>query len=220
MKEIDFITNNHKKTKRNYLERVNKIDKAEAAIKAKKWGFDYWDGSRDINYGGYYYDERWIPIANKIINHYKLNSKSRILDVGCGKGFLLYEIKKLIPNCEVFGIDISKYAINHGKKEIKNNLKIGNANKLPYAKNSFDLVLSINTLHNLYCYDLISSLKEIERVSKKHKYLCVESYRNEREKVNLLYWQVTCESFFTPGEWKWFFKEAKYTGDYSFIYFE
>lgn len=220
MREIDFITNNHKKTKRNYLERVNKIDKAKAAIKAKKWGFDYWDGSRDINYGGYYYDERWIPIANKIINHYKLNSKSRILDVGCGKGFLLYEIKKLIPNCEVFGIDISKYAIKHGKKEIKNNLKIGNANKLPYAENSFDLVLSINTLHNLYCYDLISSLKEIERVSKKHKYLCVESYRNEREKVNLLYWQVTCESFFTPGEWKWFFKEAKYTGDYSFIYFE
>jgi len=220
MREIDFITNNHKKTKRNYLERVNKIDKAEAAIKAKKWGFDYWDGSRDINYGGYYYDERWIPIANKIINHYKLNSKSRILDIGCGKGFLLYEIKKIIPNCEVFGIDISKYAINHGKEEIKNNLKIGNANKLPYAENSFDLVLSINTLHNLYCYDLISSLKEIERVSKKHKYLCVESYRNEREKVNLLYWQVTCESFFTPDEWKWFFKESKYTGDYSFIYFE
>ena len=220
MREIDFITNNHKKTKRNYLERVNKIDKAEAAIKAKKWGFDYWDGSRDINYGGYYYDERWIPIANKIINHYKLNSKSRILDIGCGKGFLLYEIKKIIPNCEVFGIDISKYAINHGKEEIKNNLKIGNANKLPYAENSFDLVLSINTLHNLYCYDLISSLKEIERVSKKHKYLCVESYRNEREKVNLLYWQVTCESFFTPDEWKWFFKETKYTGDYSFIYFE
>ena len=220
MREIDFITNNHKNTKRNYLERVNKIDKAEAAIKAKKWGFDYWDGSRDINYGGYYYDERWIPIANKIINHYKLNSKSRILDIGCGKGFLLYEIKKIIPNCEVFGIDISKYAINHGKEEIKNNLKIGNANKLPYADNSFDLVLSINTLHNLYCYDLISSLKEIERVSKQHKYLCVESYRNEREKVNLLYWQVTCESFFTPDEWKWFFKESKYTGDYSFIYFE
>lgn len=220
MREIDFITNNHKKTKRNYLERVNKIDKAEAAIKAKKWGFDYWDGSRDINYGGYYYDERWIPIANKIINYYKLSSKSRILDIGCGKGFLLYEIKKKIPNCEVFGIDISKYAIDHGKEEIKNNLKTGNANKLPYADDSFDLVISINTLHNLYCYDLISSLKEIERVSKKHKYLCVESYRNEREKVNLLYWQVTCESFFTPDEWKWFFKESKYTGDYSFIYFE
>ena len=197
--EIDFITNHHKKTKRNYLERVNKINKAEAAIKAKKWGFDYWDGSRDVNYGGYYYDGRWEPIAKKMIKHYKLNENSVILDVGCGKGFLLYEFKKLMPKCTIKGLDVSSYALDNAKIEIKNNLVLGDAKKLPFKDNYFDFVFSLNTLHNLYSYDLKSALTEIERVGKSNKYICVESYRNEYEKVNLLYWQVTCESFFTPN---------------------
>tara|TARA_A100001388_G_C28617336_1_gene425839 strand:+ start:89 stop:748 length:660 start_codon:yes stop_codon:yes gene_type:complete len=218
--EIDFISSNHKKTKRNYLERVNSINKADAAQKAKKWDFDYWDGSRNINYGGYHYDERWVPIAKKIINHYKLNNNSKILDIGCGKGFLLYELKKILPGSEVKGIDISEYAIKNSKEEISNFLTLGNANNLPYKNKEFDLVISLNTLHNLYIFDLIKSLKEIQRVSKKNKYICVESYRDEKEKVNLLYWQVTCECFFTTEEWKWLFKEAGYKGDYSFIFFE
>ena len=155
-----------------------------------------------------------------MIDYYNLTNDSKILDVGCGKGFLLYEFKKLLPNAEVRGLDISNYAIKNSKEEISNYLTLGNANHLPYNTGEFDLVISLNTLHNLYCFDLIKSLKEIERVSKKNKYICIESYRNEIEKVNLLYWQVTCECFFTPKEWKWFFKECKYSGDYSFIYFE
>ena len=209
--EIDFITNHHKKTKRNYLERVNKINKAEAAIKAKKWDFDYWDGSRDINYGGYHYDGRWEPIAKKMIDHYKLDNNSRILDVGCGKGFLLFEFKKLLPRCEIKGLDVSTYAIENSKIEVKDYIVHGHANKLPFEENYFDLVISLNTLHNLYCYDLKKSLVEIERVGKSNKYICIESYRNEHERVNLLYWQVTCECFFTPNEWKWWFDESKYT---------
>lgn len=218
--EIDFITTNHKKTKRNYLARVNSVNKAKAAKLAKKWGFDYWDGSRDINYGGYHYDGRWSPIAKKMIKHYKLKENARILDVGCGKGFLMYEFKKLLPKCQVYGQDISNYAIKNSKKEIKKKIKQGCASKLKFKSNYFDLVVSLNTLHNLYCYDLIKALKEIERVSKKNKYICVESYRNETEKVNLLYWQVTCESFYTPLEWKWFLEQSKYKGDHSFIFFQ
>ena len=218
--EIDFITNHHKKTKRNYLERVNKLNKAECAIKAKKWSYDYWDGSRDICYGGYSYDGRWEPIAKKMIEHYKLKPDSKILDVGCGKGFLLYEFKKLLPECEVKGLDISSYAIKNAKDEIKKNLILGSANNLPFEKNYFDLVISLNTLHNLYCFDLKKALSEVERVSKSNKYICIESYRNEFEKMNLLYWQVTCECFFTPEEWKWWFNLAGYKGDHSFIYFE
>lgn len=217
--EIDFININHKKTKRNYLARVNNVNKAKAAKIAKKWSFDYWDGSRDINYGGYYYDGRWLPIAKKMIKHYKLKENSKILDVGCGKGFLMYEFKRLLPKCQVYGQDISKYAIKNSKSEIKKKIKHGCASKLKFESNYFDLVISLNTLHNLYCFDLVKALKEIERVSRKNKYICVESYRNETEKVNLLYWQVTCESFYTPSEWKWFFKQSKYTGDHSFIYF-
>jgi len=218
--EIDFISQNHKKIKRDYIGRVNKINKAEAALKAKKWDFDYWDGSRDINYGGYYYDGRWEPIAKKIAEHYKLENGCKILDIGCGKGFLVYEFKKIFPNSEIIGLDISQYAIENSKTEIKSNLILGNANNLLFEENYFDLVISLNTIHNLYCFDLFQSLKEIERVGKKNKYICVESYRNENEKVNLLYWQVTCESFFTVDEWKWWFQKSNYTGDHSFIFFE
>jgi protein-L-isoaspartate(D-aspartate) O-methyltransferase len=155
-----------------------------------------------------------------MIKHYKLNSNSKILDVGCGKGFLLHEFKKLLPNCEVKGLDISSYAIKNAKDEVKNNLVLGHANSLPFENSYFDLIISLNTLHNLYCFDLKKSLSEIERVGKANKYICVESYRNEYERINLLYWQVTCECFFTPEEWKWWFDLSGYKGDYSFIYFE
>lgn len=223
MIEIDFISDLHKKTKRDYLARVNdkEFPKSKAATLAKKYDFDYWDGDRRINYGGYkYIENRWLPVAQKIKNYYNLGPTSKILDVGCGKGFLLFEFLKLMPKAEIFGIDISKYAIANCKSEIKNQLVVGNANKLAWPDNYFDLVISLNTLHNLYSYDLKRSLSEIERVGRKNKYICVESYRNESEKANLLYWQVTCEAFNTPEEWQWWFKESGYTGDYSFIYFE
>ena len=142
------------------------------------------------------------------------------MDVGCGKGFILYEFKKLLPSCEVKGLDISSYAIENAKNEVKDDIILGNANSLPFKKNYFDLVISLTTLHNLYCYDLKKALSEVERVGKSKKYICVESYRNEVEKMNLLYWQVTCECFFTPEEWRWWFNFADYKGDYSFIYFE
>lgn len=219
-KPLDFLGLNHKSTKRDYLKRVLEVKKSEAAVKAKKWGFDYWDGSRTICYGGYHYDGRWEKIAKKFIKYYKLNNSSKILDVGCGKGFLVYELKKLLPGAEILGIDISKYALRKGKKEIKKFLYYGSACKLRFKKNYFDLVISLNTLHVLYCYDFYKAIKEINRVSKKNSYICVESYRNENEKMNLLYWQVTCEMFCTVKEWEWWFKLTGYKGDYSYIFFK
>ena len=139
---------------------------------------------------------------------------------GCGKGFLLYDFTLVMPRIQVYGIDVSKYAIDNAKEEIGDKLRVGNANALPYPDHHFDLVFSITTLHNLHCYDLDMALREIERVGRKHKYICVESYRTEVEKANLLYWQVTCEAFNTPEEWQWWFQQTGYTGDYSFIYFE
>lgn len=212
----------HKSTNRDYLARVNDPDypKHRAAEMAKKWGFDYWDGDRRINYGGYKYMEgRWEKVAKPMIEHYKLKPGSKILDIGCGKGFLLYDFKKILPEIEIYGIDISSYAIDNAKEEIKSSLQVGNANSLPYPDNFFDLVISINTFHNLHNYDLYKALLEMNRVAKKNKYICVESYRSEIEKENLLYWQVTCESFCTPEEWQWWFDLCKYDGDYSFIYF-
>tara|TARA_B100000674_G_C37959874_1_gene971446 strand:+ start:403 stop:1074 length:672 start_codon:yes stop_codon:yes gene_type:complete len=223
MAEVDFMSVLHKSTQRDYLSRVNDIEypKAKAARIAKHFDRDYWDGDRRICYGGYQYIEgRWEKVVRAITEYYSLPPKPKILDIGCGKGFFLYDFLKVVPDAEVYGIDISKYAIANSKPEIRRYLKVGNATRLPWADNTFDLVVSITTLHNLHAYDLDIALREIVRVGKRHKYVCVESYRNEEEKANLLYWQVTCEAFNTPEEWRWWFRQTNYSGDYSFIYFE
>ena len=220
MTEIDFVNSIHKKTKRDYLGRVNEFPKAEAAKIAKQFGKDYWDGDRKVGYGGMRYDGRWRVVAEAMVKHYGIKPGNRILDVGCGKGFLLYEFTQVVPGVEVRGLDISSYAVENAKEEVKPFLDVGHANRLPYPDSSFDLVISITTLHNLFCYDLDQALREIERVGKTHKYICVESYRTEEEKANLLYWQLTCESFYTPQEWDWWFRHCGYTGDFSYIYFE
>jgi len=219
---IDFMSPLHKATKRDYLARVNdpEFPKAKAAELAKQWGYDYWDGDRRINYGGYnYMPGRWAPIAEKMIEHYGLKPGSKVLDVGCGKGYQLYELSKVLPGIIVRGIDVSSYAIEHAHPEMKPYIDEGSAIKLPYDDLEFDLVFSINTLHNLHNRELDAALREMTRVGKR-KYLCVESYRNEEEKMNLLYWQVTCEQFNTPEDWAWWFESTKYDGDHSFIYFE
>ncbi len=223
MAYIDFLSVVHKSTKRDYLARVNDPDfpKAKAAERAKKWDFDYWDGDRRINYGGYkYMPGRWEKVAKAMADHYGIKPGDKILDVGCGKGFLLYDFTLVVPGVEIYGLDISQYAIDNAKEEVRDRLQAGDATKLPWPDQHFDLVYSLNTLHNLHCYDLDPALREIERVWKNNKYICVESYRTEVEKANLLYWQVTCEAFNTPDEWLWWFKQTGYTGDYSFIYFE
>jgi len=220
---IDFMSPLHKATKRDYLARVNdpEYPKAKAAELAKQWGFDYWDGDRRINYGGYkYIPGRWAPVAKLLAEHYELRPGNKVLDIGCGKGFLLYELSLLVPGLDLYGLDISRYAIENGHEHIKNNLRSGTAEDLPFDDCSIDLIISINTLHNLKCFQLDKALKEIVRVSLKNSYLCVESYRNEVEKANLLYWQVTCESFFDPQEWDWWFEKTGFSGDHSFIFFE
>ena len=222
MAYVDFISLVHKSTKRDYLARVNdpEFPKDKAAELAKKWDFDYWDGDRRICYGGYKYDGRWMKVAKAMVDHYGLKAGDKVLDVGCGKAFLAYDFTQVLPGVEVHGIDVSSYALENAKTDKNLHLHLGNANHLPFADNYFDFVYSITTLHNLHCYDLEKALKEIQRVSKRSSYICVESYRNEKEKANLLYWQVTCEAFCNPEEWSWWFDKTGYKGDHSFIYFE
>lgn len=220
MSHVDFLTPVHTRTKRNYLERVLGTDKAECARIAKQFGRDYWDGDRKHGYGGYRYDGRWRPVAAELARHYRLKAGDRVLDVGCGKAFLLYELTQVVPGIEVAGVDVSAYALEHAKPEVRCHLQVAGATSLPFADGSFDLVLSINVLHNLYNFQLRQALCEIERVGRQDKYVVVDSYRSESEKVNLLNWQLTCECFYTPAEWEWFFRESSYTGDYSFIYYE
>jgi ubiquinone/menaquinone biosynthesis C-methylase UbiE len=217
---VDFLTTVHKSTHRDYLGRVNAHDKAACAEIALRWDRDYWDGERHLGYGGYRYDGRWRAVAQQMIDHYRLPVDARILDVGCGKAFLLYEFTQLLPQANVAGLDISQYGIEHAKPEVQPYLKLGTAATLPWDDHSFDLVISINALHNLYNFELYSALQEIERVGRSAKHITVESYRNEQEKVNLLYWQLTCRAFLSTTEWEWLFQHAGYTGDWGFIFFE
>ncbi len=220
MKKKQFITNIHQSTKRNYLERM--INKKVICMKiAKKYGKDYWDGPRKFGYGGFKYIQgRLTPVAKKLIKNYKLNNNSKILDVGCGKGYLLFEIKKILPGIKIVGIDISNYALQNSKKEIKKFLyKFKAQDKYKYKSKYFDLVISMGTLHNLGISDLSKSISEIERVGKK-KYIMVESFRNDQELFNLQCWALTCETFLKPNEWIWLLKNYGYTGDYEFIYFK
>jgi len=216
---LNIITKNHNKTKRDYLPRM--IDgKVDCMKIARQYGREFWDGDRKYGYGGYIYDGRWENIAKQLIQFYQLPKNSKILDIGCGKGFLLFELKKLLPEAKVTGFDISQYAIEQSKSEIRKDLFIYNAKyPFPFGDKSYDLVLSFTTLHNLHIYELKSVLKEIERVGK-NKFIIVESYRNVQELFNLQCWALTCESFYKPQEWIWLFNEFGYFGDYEFIYFE
>ena len=218
MKFLNIITQNHKKTKRKYLERM--VDKKIEAMKvARKYNFDYWDGNRRYGYGGYKYLEGyWTPVAKKLIKKFKLTNKSSILDIGCGKGFLLYEIKKILSEVKIEGIDISNYSIKNSKKEIKNNLKVSDITKFKFKKN-YDLIISINTLHNLELDQLTNVISKIIKYSK-NSYLAVEGYRNIRELFNLQCWALTANTFFSKREWEWFLKSLKYDGYLEIIYFE
>jgi protein-L-isoaspartate(D-aspartate) O-methyltransferase len=220
MPYLDFLSPLHQATRRDYLARMTEHPKAESIAVAKRYGFDYWDGERRYGFGGYRYDGRWRPMAERMAAHYDLRAGQRILDIGCGKAFLLYELGQVVPGLEVIGVDISQYAIDNAKEEVKPFLRLADASALPFDNGEFDFVFSLNTLHNLYCQDLFKALGEMERVGKKDKYLVVESYRSEQEKVNLMCWVLTGECFFHTSEWEWWFGLAGYTGDYSFIFFE
>ena len=215
----NFVSNLHNSTKRDYLARM--IDKKVYCMKiAKKYGKEYWDGNRRYGYGGYkYIPGRWRDVAKKLIKFYKLKAGSRVLDVGCGKGFLLKEMLIIQPKLKIYGFDISNYAI---KKSFKDkNLKLFKhkaEKKLPFKSKHFDLVISLATLHNLKIFDLKIALQEIERLGKK-KYIMLESFRNDQELFNLQCWALTCESFFSVKEWMWLYKNFKYSGDYEFIFF-
>ncbi|WP_373071990.1 class I SAM-dependent methyltransferase [Sulfurimonas sp.] len=218
-KLLDIVTKLHTRTSRDYVSRMVD-DKINAMVKSKEYGYDYWDGDRKYGYGGYKYDGRWKVVAEDLIREYDLKDGCKILDVGCGKAFLLYELKQLLPNSTVVGIDSSEYALENAKEEIKDSLTLHKAeDSYPFKDNEFDLLISLTTLHNLKIYDLKKAVQECQRVAK-NKYIMVEAYRNEAELFNLECWALTCESFFRPDEWVWMYNEWGYDGDYEFIYFE
>jgi ubiquinone/menaquinone biosynthesis C-methylase UbiE len=219
-KLVNITTALHESSNREYLPRMVD-DKANCMIIAKQYEKDYWDGDRRYGYGGYsYMSGRWKPVAEALIQNYSLTNESSVLDVGCGKGYLLFELKLLLPGLRVAGLDISEHGLADAPKEIKDSLiKQRAQDNYPFENNEFDLVISLGCFHNLRVFDLEKALAETERVGKQG-YVMLESYRNELELFNLQCWALTCESFFDHEEWPWIYEHFGYTGDYEFIYFK
>src|SRR3974377_916333 len=217
---LEIVTPLHKATKRDYLARMVD-DKVHCMIKAKEYEFDYWDGDRRYGYGGYKFIEgRWAPVAKSLIDMYVLRDSAKVLDVGCGKAFLLYEMKKILPNLQVTGFDISKHGLSEARDNIKPYLfRYRAQDRYPFVDRHFDLVISLGTLHNLKLFELKTAVHEIERVGK-NKYIMVEGSRNELAKFRRRCWALTAESILHTSEWIWLYNHFGYTGDYEFIYFE
>lgn len=212
-KEINLLKK-YPKSKRNLDERFNDKSRKIRSI-ARKFGKDFFDGDRKYGYGGFKYNPRfWREVALDFKKYWKLNKKSSVLDVGCAKGFMLYDLKKIVPGIKVSGIDISRYAVQNSKIEVRRFLKVANAKKLPFPDKSFDVVVSINTIHNLNKRDCAKSLKEIMRVTKKYAFITVDAYRNNKEKKKMYMWNLTAKTIMSVKKWKLFFKKNNYTKDY------
>ena len=211
--EIDLLKN-YPKTKRDISSRLNLKTEEDRKI-ARKFDKEFFDGDRKNGYGGFSYNSRfWENVIPTFQEFYNLDSNSKVLDVGAAKGFMLYDFTKIIPGIKVQGLDISKYAVENSVNEIKPFLKVGSATSLPYEDNSFDVVISINTVHNLEKDDLAKSLLEIQRVSKGKSFITVDAYRNDEEKVLMEAWNLTAKTMMHVDEWKKFFNEIGYNGDY------
>lgn len=212
-REIDLLKD-YPRTKRNIKERSEMKTEEDRTI-ARRFGKEFFDGDRRHGYGGFHYHPRfWQPVVPFLQSHFQLKKKSKVLDVGCAKGFMLYDMQQLIPEIEIYGIDISAYAIENALDSIKPHLQVGDAKNLPFETNSFDAVISINTIHNLEKSELAVALKEIQRVSNGRAFITVDAYRNDEEKEAMFAWNLTAKTMMHTDEWKTFFDEIGYTGDY------
>ncbi len=210
MKKINLL-NTIKKISRAINDRNSKKNNKAISI-SRKYDFDYFDGDRKYGYGGYTYDGRWVSVAKRIIKIYKLKKNHKVLDIGCAKGFLIKDMLDI--GLDAYGLDISNYAIKNSHKDVVGRIHLGSADKLPFPDNSFDFVISLNTLHNLEKKQCLVALKEIQRVTKKNSFIQVDSYRNKKEKKRFLDWVLTAKFHTYPKGWLSLFKQAKYKGDY------
>ena len=211
--EIDLLVN-YPKAKRNVEERGATKSEADRAL-ARQFGKDFFDGDRKNGYGGFNYMPRfWQPVIPTFQEYWDLTAESSLLDVGCAKGFMLYDLSLLIPGITVKGVDISSYAIENAVESMRRHVSVANAIDLPFENKSFDVVISINTVHNLERNECAKALQEIERVSRGKSYITVDAYRNEEEKKRMFDWNLTAKTIMSVDEWKEFFDKIGYTGDF------
>ncbi len=212
-REINLL-DMYPKSKRPIDERARLITEEHRAI-ARKFDIEYFDGDRLTGYGGYRYDPRfWTDTVRRFRDHYELPEDARILDVGCAKGFMMYDFSLLMPRADIRGIDVSRYAYDHAKPEVKERIQVASANNIPFPDDSFDLVIAINTIHNLPSIDCKQALREIQRVARRQAYVVNDAWRTEAEHEAMLKWNLTALTYMHVDDWKKLYAEVGYTGDY------
>lgn len=213
MAEVNLLAN-YPKTERNLRAAAKERTEHERMI-ARKFDKDFFDGERKYGYGGYNYNVKyWNLVVQDFYKYYNLKKDAKVLDVGCGKGFMLYDFKLNYPELNLKGIDISQYAISNAIEQVKENLIVSSCDNIPFPDKYFDLVISINTIHNLDLDGCAKSIKEISRVSNKHKFIIVDAYSNDDEKKRMFEWNLTAKTIMHKKEWIEFFKKNNYDGDY------
>jgi ubiquinone/menaquinone biosynthesis C-methylase UbiE len=211
--EIDLLEH-YPKAKRNLDERAARKTEEDRKI-ARRFDKDFFDGDRRHGYGGFSYMSRfWQPVIPTFQKHWGLSASSSVLDVGCAKGFMMHDFVELIPGIIVKGVDISQYAIDNAIEDMRPHVQVADAIRLPFADKSFDVVISINTIHNLDRAGCAEALREIERVSRKGAFITVDAYRNAEEKERMYAWNLTAKTIMSVEEWIAFFEEVGYIGDY------
>lgn len=211
--EIDLLAN-YPRVRRDIDARGTEKTEQDRAI-ARRFGREFFDGERRTGYGGFHYHPRfWEPVIPAFRDHWHLTAESSVLDAGCAKGFMLYDLQRLIPGIRVAGIDLSAYAIEHAKEEVRSHLQVADIRNMPFADKSFDVVISITTVHNLDLAGVKQALREIERINTRGAFITVDAYRDKEQRRRMEAWNLTARTILHVDEWKALFAEVGYTGDY------
>lgn len=212
-REIDLLVN-YPRTKRNVEARGQEKTEEDRAI-ARQFGRAFFDGDRKHGYGGFSYQPRfWQPVVPTFREHWDLKAGDSVLDVGCAKGFMMHDMAELIPGLTVKGVDVSAYAVETGMEDMRPHMQVADARELPFEDKSFDVVISINTVHNLAREDCGKALREIERVARRGSFITVDAYRTDEERERMYAWNLTALTIMSVDEWIAFFDEVGYSGDY------
>lgn len=211
--EIDLLSN-YPRTRRDVEGRGGEKTEEDRMI-ARRFGREFFDGERRTGYGGFHYHPRfWEPVIPAFRDRWQLTAESSVLDAGCAKGFMLYDLQRLIPGITVAGIDVSEYAIEHAKHEVRPHLRVADIRNMPFPDRSFDVVISITTVHNLDLAGVKEALREIERIKTRGAFITVDAYRDDEQRRRMEAWNLTARTVLHVDQWKALFEEVGYTGDY------